>query len=77
VIVPDEPVDLPVNQPLVIRVESGVYFTQQSPESGPMTGEKLARSLTIGMWADRDDIKDSSEFARTLRHQAERRGSDE
>ena len=77
VIIPDEPVDLPVDRPLVIRVEPGVLFTQPATKNGPMTGEKLAASAAIGMWADRKDIGDSTEFARNLREKAERRGGSE
>lgn len=39
-----------------------------------MTVRELLDSPLVGMWADRDDIGDSSEFARRLREQAERRG---
>ncbi len=40
-----------------------------------MTAGELLRSPMAGMWADRKDIGDSSEFARRLREQAQiRRG---
>jgi hypothetical protein len=42
-------------------------------DSKPSTGTELVaaikRSALIGMWADRDDIRDSSKFARKLRNQ--------
>jgi hypothetical protein len=69
VIVPDEPVDLPRNQPLIIRVEpSG----EPNPAgTAAATAERLAADAP---WGDRADILDSAEFARELRRQAERRG---
>jgi hypothetical protein len=36
-----------------------------------VTAAELARSGLIGMWADREDLGDSREFARRLRQQAE------
>lgn len=46
-----------------------------------MTGKEFLAILeetgAIGMWADRDDIGDSSEFARKLRKSAETRPHDE
>ena len=38
------------------------------------TGADVVRSGLVGLWADRDDIGDSIEFARSLRRQAEARG---
>lgn len=38
-----------------------------------MTAGELLKSDIIGMWKDRTDIKDSVEFARTLRERASRR----
>ena len=37
------------------------------------TAEEFARSPLFGLWADREDIGDSVEFAGKLRKQAERR----
>lgn len=43
----------------------------------PKTGAELVARLKeegiLGMWADREDIRDSSEFARQLRRKAETR----
>jgi hypothetical protein len=39
-----------------------------------LTVRHLRRSGLIGMWQDRDDIGDSSAYARQLRAQAQRRG---
>lgn len=71
VLVPDEPVSLPVNQPLVadVREESGIV---DPPDGRPMTVGDLLESGFIGAWAKRKDIKDSSKFARQLRERAQR-----
>ena len=49
-------------------------------DSKPKTGRDLLNALEalgfIGMWADRTDIQDSSEFARQLREQAWTRARD-
>jgi hypothetical protein len=37
------------------------------------TGADMAKSELVGIWADRDDIGDSREFARRLRREAENR----
>lgn len=39
-----------------------------------MTPADLLKSGMVGMWADRKDIGDSLEFARSLRKRAEKRG---
>ena len=39
----------------------------------PMTGKDLLNSGVVGIWANRKDIKDSTEFARKLREQAQTR----
>lgn len=38
-----------------------------------LTAQHLRRSNLIGIWAERTDITDSVEFARTLRNRAQRR----
>ena len=38
-----------------------------------LTANELLKPTIVGMWADRDDIGDSVEFARTLRSRAQRR----
>ena len=38
-----------------------------------MTARELVNSPLVGIWADREDMADSSEFARRLRERAERR----
>jgi hypothetical protein len=37
------------------------------------TGADMAKSELVGIWADRDDIGDSREYARRLRREAETR----
>jgi 2-hydroxychromene-2-carboxylate isomerase len=39
-----------------------------------MTAREFLDSGLVGIWADREDIKDSSEFARYLREKAQTRG---
>jgi hypothetical protein len=39
-----------------------------------LTARDLLQSGLVGIWADREDIEDSLEFARGLRRQAEHRG---
>ena len=51
-----------------------------SAEATPSTGAELVayweKEGVLGIWADRTDITDSSEYARKLRRQAERRARD-
>jgi hypothetical protein len=42
----------------------------ESPVSRKLTADALLRSPLIGLWSDRTDITDSSEFARDLRKKA-------
>ena len=39
-----------------------------------LTVRQLRQSGLIGMWKDRDDIRDSAAYARRLREQAQQRG---
>ena len=68
-IIPDEPVALPVGQPLTIHVED-----QPPSAKRPMTGKDLVDSGLFGIWKDRTDIGYSVEYARKLRRHAETRG---
>ena len=68
-IVPDEAVDLPVDQSLRVSVDTVASVPQ--PKTGTFAG--LLNSGLIGSWKDRMDIGDSLEFARNLRKQAETR----
>lgn len=54
------------------------YLKYRQSEPGPtraqeMTARDLLQSDLVGLWADRDDIRDSLSFARQLRWQAEHR----
>jgi hypothetical protein len=48
---------------------------RQPEDSGPqpLTARALLQSKVVGLWADREDIGDSLDFARQLRRQAEHR----
>lgn len=63
--------NLPVKKGQQIRVQ---IETVQS-ERG-ITAAELAGSEFFGMWAEREDIQDSSEFSRHLREQMQRRDLD-
>jgi len=67
-IIPDEPVELPLNEPLTVHVDASV-----TPERS-ITGVQLAKSGFAGLWKNRKDIGDSLEYARKLRRHAETRG---
>ncbi|MCL2648611.1 MAG: hypothetical protein FWD61_16670 [Phycisphaerales bacterium] len=69
-LVPDEPVDLPLNRALTLTVESAI---EPSSPTDSITGVELARSAFAGLWQNRTDIGDSLEFARQLRKDAETR----
>ena len=70
VIIPDEPVDFPVNQPLLVRVEPGVVFVEPTSGGRGTVGELLDSGF-VGSWKDRTDIKDSTEFVAELRRRAQ------
>lgn len=52
-------------------------LTDEGPVAKPRTGRELLEALRasglVGMWRDRQDIGDSSEFARKLRERAQKR----
>jgi hypothetical protein len=54
-----------------------IIVLPQSQRSRPythLTVRELRQSGLIGLWKDRDDIKDSAAYARRLREQAQKRG---
>ena len=53
-----------------------IVFLQPAPPlpRARLTVGRLRRSGLIGLWQDRDDVGDSSVYARRLREQAQRRG---
>ena len=53
---------------LIVLVEPAENSVERS-----MTGSDLLKSGLVGMWAERNDIGDSLEFARELRKEAEKR----
>ena len=57
------------------EVEVTIETETAEPPRRQMTAADLLNSGLVGMWADRDDIGDSSEFARQLREKAQRRGT--
>lgn len=71
-IVPDEPVSLPEGTALTVHVEPTVAEGKSDREKHMTMGELLDSGF-VGMWKDRDDIKDSLEYARQLRERAQRR----
>jgi hypothetical protein len=56
------------------QVEMILLVSEQSePKRQPLTATALKRSGLIGLWKNRTDIKDSSDYARQLREQAQHR----
>ena len=47
------------------------------PQPRPLTARGLLESELVGMWADRTDISDSSEYALELRQQASLRSAEQ
>jgi hypothetical protein len=66
--VPEEPLDFPKDQPVLIEILSA-----PSEPHKPMTAGELANSEWVGAWADRKDITDSTEFVNDIRRRIERR----
>ncbi len=59
----------------VERWDEVLRFLEALKQEAPpiRTAADLAKSELFGLWADRDDIGDSREFARRLRREAESR----
>jgi hypothetical protein len=56
------------------RWNAVLQFLETLENPAPIrTSSDLLQSDLIGLWADRDDLGDSREFARRLRQEAERR----
>ena len=68
VLVPDEPVNLQKDQ----QVELEIRPVDSQPRKY-MTAAEFAKSDIVGMWADREDIQDSTEWVNELRRRIERR----
>ena len=52
------------------RSEINDSANTESFEKRPLAASDLLQSELVGIWADREEIVDSSEFARQLRHTA-------
>lgn len=68
-----------------IRLEENVTLPEgarvivvlpDDPMERGITGAELLASGFVGIWADRDDIGDTAEFAEKLRREAEKRTPD-
>ena len=68
VLVPEEPLDLQKDQKVELTIQA-----LSNEEKKYMTGAELANSEIVGMWKDREDIGDSTEFVNQLRRRIERR----
>jgi len=68
VIIPDEPVDLPMHEQFSVDVPDSAEV-----QVAYMTGVELAESDIVGAWANRDDIGDSVDFVNTIRGRLDRR----
>jgi len=55
------------------QVEMIVLADLLPVEPVPLTAEQLLGSGLIGLWEDRDDVDDSTTYARHLREQAQQR----
>lgn len=60
--------DLPYEEGTVIEIVIS-EIADKAPKRG-MTVKDLLESGLVGMWADRDDIGDTLEYARKLREEA-------
>lgn len=63
----------PVEDYTATLVENVVARPRPRPSNGAELVARLQEEGILGMWADREDLGDSSEFARKLRRQAETR----
>ena len=52
-----------------------ILISESSTQSKkrPLTASQILHSGLIGLWKDREDIEDSSSYARQLREQAQKR----
>jgi len=67
VFVPDEPLHLEKDQKVELTIQP-----LPAEQKKYMTGAELANSEIVGMWADRTDIGDSTEFVIQLRGRIDR-----
>ena len=65
--------DLPYKKGQAVEIILLLQPTRIAPRSR-LTVRQLRQSGLIGLWKDRNDIRDSSAYARRLREQAQKRG---
>ncbi|OQY20502.1 MAG: hypothetical protein DRI77_03210 [Chloroflexi bacterium] len=65
--------NLPYRKGQTVQVILLLEPTRVVPRSR-LTVQQLRQSGLIGLWKDRNDIRDSSAYARRLREQAQKRG---
>ena len=65
--------DLPYKKGQTVEIILLLQPTRIAPRSR-LTVRQLRQSGLIGLWKDRNDIRDSSAYARRLREQAQKRG---
>lgn len=66
----------PIDEYALSLIEEGLMADPSDFKTGADVVAYWQKHGLIGIWADRDDIGDSVEYARTLRHQAETRSHD-
>ena len=65
--------DLPYKKGQAVEIILLLQPTKITPRSR-LTVRQLRQSGLIGLWKDRNDIRDSAVYARRLREQAQKRG---
>jgi hypothetical protein len=55
------------------QVDISVQIPADAPQATQLTARALLDSGLVGLWADRDDIDGSDDYARRLREQAQTR----
>ena len=65
--------DLPYKKGQAVEIILLLQPTRIAPRSR-LTVRQLRQSGLIGLWKDRNDIRDSAAYARRLREQAQKRG---
>ena len=76
VVVLDEPLSARPGTPVTVTVlpdPSPADAVSADEERRPMTGTELAKSDSVGAWAHRTDIVDSTEFVNELRARSRRK----
>jgi len=53
------------------QVDISVQIPAEHPRTMPLTARALLDSGLVGLWADRDDINRSDDYARRLREQTQ------